>query len=110
MKFFQIFILLILLIYINCQSVCSGYSFDTNGCSERNIEIENAYCCYLKGIYKDDQSQHNQCVEVSQDDYHNFDKVMNYYEKYYNELSIDCNSYSLYMSLLLLIFTIILLN
>ena len=110
MKFFQIFILLLLLMHIICQNICSGSSFDTKTCSEKNAEIENAYCCYLKGIDKVDRSQHNQCVEVSQDDYFKFDEVMKLYGNYYTDLYIDCNSYSLYMSLLLLIFTIILLN
>ena len=107
-KLFWILNLLILLVNIQSLNDCIGSASTVNECHERITDVEKNewyHCCLLTGKPKPEVYQSTQCLEVSKEEYESFDDVMDFYKLHYNDLSIDCKSYYLYVTI-----TFILLN
>ena len=112
MKSFQILVILLFLenVLSDNDGICMGSAYELNVCLEKKEEMEEGYCCYLTGISKDDETKVNQCLELNQDAYDEIDNTVKYYKTYYDDLRINCMSYSLNISILFLILKILLLN
>ena len=101
--------LLVLLIKILSIGSCEGSGYEVSHClellTEQEIDI-GYHCCLLTGKPKSESQQSNQCVGVNSESFENFDAIMNFYSKYYDDLSIDCISY--YCNISILYFLLIL--
>ena len=103
MNMFKYFIVLItVIIYINCEnSNCKGSAFKRSDCFEKNESSNEDHCCYFTGKNKKDSSLIKQCLIVEDDNFDDFDKVIDSYKQNYNDVSIDCKSNYLNYGLLL---------
>ena len=102
-KSFLIINLLILIIKILTNGDCQGSGYEISDCQGRLTEEQinkGEHCCLLTGKPKSDSYQSNQCVGVEKAEFEDFDSLMNFYNNYYDNLSIDCISYYLNISIL----------
>ena len=120
MKFYSILVLTLLVcIYtaeegqqsdLNCDSSKTPFASSGKDCNMRKVNSDR-YCCYIKGrvhstyyIY-----ELNGCTEINKKniDNHAFTSYMDYLKSKGYEISLDCISSYLSVSLLLLIFIFI---
>ena len=106
-----ILVLITLIIYINCEndSNCKGSAYKGSDCFEKNDSSNEDHCCYFTGKNKQDSSSLiKQCINVENDYYEDFDKLMDLYKEKYDEVSIDCKSYYFNYGILLNLIIILL--
>ena len=103
-------VLFSVIIYINCQrdSICVGSASKGSDCFELNESMNEDHCCFFTGKSKQDSQLIKQCVKVEDDEYDNFDNVINSYTNRYDSVSIDCKSYFLNYGILLNLIIILL--
>ena len=111
-KFFLMIKLLVLFVKILNIGSCEGSGYEVSECLGRLTEHEineGDHCCLLTGEPKSASYQSNQCVDINSESFENFDGIMNYYNEYYDNLSIDCISYYFNISIhfLLILFLLI---
>ena len=104
MKKIYPYILLLLLIYVQPQSLteCLGMANSKSECLGRlsEDEIENGiHCCY----FTTSSSNEGQCLYIEANEFNNFDNFFSTYEEKYKDVSIDCKSYYYELSILFLL-------
>lgn len=107
--FAHLFILLIALTFINSQHGDECYNIKPSSADDckDSVLTDNdkkkaiTHCCYYE--YKDISENNKGCKPITTNQYKNFKKYYNLYmedNEYYYDISIDCNSSSLKLSLL----------
>ena len=109
MKYSQYITFLLLLIKINSINQCSGSASTLDDCEKKYTEEEKEYghCCLFKAKDKQTSQTTIQCMELSNEDYESIDDVEDSYSYTYDNIEIDCKSYYLHLSLLLLLINFI---
>ena len=120
MKFYSILLLTILVcIYaieeaqqsdLKCESGKSPFASSAKDCNKRKVDSDK-YCCYIKGKEHDSAFVYkiNGCIEILKEKVDN-NAITSYMEELKSkgsEISIDCISSYLSVSLLLLLFIFI---
>ncbi len=74
-------VLFSVIIYINCEtdSICVGSASKGSDCFELNESLKEDHCCFFTVKSKQDSSLMKQCVIVEDDEFDDFDKVINSY-------------------------------
>ena len=110
LKFYHIILLLSILVYSHSQSYVSDCEKTTNPSSKSECvdklstyEKEESYhCCFVSG--KKDGVTQKKCEFISNEEYKNIGDVKGDYEDSgYKEVSVECKSYFLHLSLLSLL-------
>lgn len=113
MKIFTILISILLLIYINTQTVTVSECLQkgtsgkkTSDCENLKTTIDTNHCCYFK--YKSDSGESEGCTEITKDVYDDIKKYIKDSEKEGDSINfkvkkLDCYSSYLTLSLLSLV-------
>ena len=101
-------IFIISLEYVILQSnSCVGSGLSAEDCSKKlneNEKNEGSYCCFFSGTRKDNNYEDKQCITLSEDEFENIDRNVDEKKETHTNPSIDCNSYYLHISIIILLF------
>ena len=101
-----LFYIIFIISFKNVILECIGSGISPKDCSQKLTESEKnsgAYCCLFTGTRKDNEYQDNQCMKLNKDEYDNIDDKIKDKENTHTNPSIDCKSYYLHISIIIIL-------